>query len=167
MSLRCGLHAVNALLRAAGRSPVVAADLDAITARLHARERAVCPEGRDTAPDPEGNYPIETLIVALRRAGIRATYVRPTRGLATRTPARTRTPVVGFLVGTGGHYVAVVRDDAHSPWRVVDNGVTTATATAQQPSPRQLVMRTLGRRAAAALRCVVRPSRRRGNKTPS
>lgn len=55
MSLRCGLRAVNALLEASRRPPLTAEDLDAITARLHTREREVCPDGRDTVPDPEGN----------------------------------------------------------------------------------------------------------------
>ena len=47
MALLCGLHAVNALLAAARQPTLTAPELDAITAELHAREREVCPEGRD------------------------------------------------------------------------------------------------------------------------
>ena len=122
MALRCGLHAVNAILTAAGGPSIRtcdAAELDAITAELHRRERALCPEGRDTAPDPEGNYPVETLFVALRRRGLRSSYERRVRELVPRT-------VVGYLLGTGSHYLALVR--TRHNWQLFDDGVPKVSA---------------------------------------
>jgi hypothetical protein len=118
MDLHCGLHAVNAVLRAVGRRPYTAARLDDLTGALHARERRLCPTARDVAPDPRGNYPLETLLLALRRRGLCAEFVRAPydRG----APADRR--AAGYLVGTGDHYTAVVRDDRRSGWEHWDNG---------------------------------------------
>lgn len=148
MSLRCGLRAVNALLDAAHRPLLEAAQLDDLTTALHERERAICPQGTDTAPHPEGNYPVETLILGLRSAGLRARYVhrrRAHRRVAAGVDRPSRT--VGYLVGTGGHYVAVVRD--RPGWRLVDNGVTVDRDRGASPKP---LLRRLGRPVAAVLR---------------
>jgi hypothetical protein len=120
MSLHCGLHALNAVLRATGRPPYAAARLDHLTRILHAREVSLCPDGRDVAPDPRGNYPLETLLLALKRRGLRPEFVR--------SPAADPRPVdhrrtVGYLVGTGDHYTAVVRDARRTGWEWWDNGV--------------------------------------------
>jgi hypothetical protein len=116
MALHCGLHAVNALLRATGRAAYTAARLDHFTCVLHDRERSVCPDGRDVAPDPRGNYPLETLLLALKRRGLRAEFVRlPVLHRAAERRA------AGYLVGTGDHYVAVVRDARRVGWEMWDN----------------------------------------------
>ena len=53
------MHAVNALCGAANAATVDVDELDELTKHLHEKERAVHPDGRDNAPDPEGNYPVQ------------------------------------------------------------------------------------------------------------
>jgi hypothetical protein len=121
MSLRCGLHAVNAILRAVPGARLCDADeLDHITVELHRRETTLCPEARDTVPDGEGNYPVEALFVALRRRRLHAAYTRHTQRVESHH-------TVGFLLGTGSHYVAVVRD-GRGAWRLYDNGASGPSA---------------------------------------
>jgi hypothetical protein len=118
--LHCGLHAVNALLNSVRLPPYHHTDLDAITAHVHARERELCPDGTDTVPQAAGNYPLETLLVALRRQGLRGEFEKPPPR-ARRFTIIPRT-VVGFLLGTGDHYLAVTRGSGSEHWRLVDNG---------------------------------------------
>lgn len=94
-------------------------DLDRITEQVHQRERALCPDATDTAPQPEGNYPLETLLVALRRRHFAAEYERPGRSRVVRHTVLPRV-VVGFLIGTGDHYLAIARSGCH--WLLYDNG---------------------------------------------
>ena len=131
MSLRCGLYAVNALLRhLKAAAPADADELDGLTADLHSRERAVCPEGEDLRPDvqptttsawsvapKEGNYPVETLMVALTRRGLRCAFVQ------TVPPAPPR-GTVGYLLATGTHYLSVVRQPGRE-WELINNGSVT------------------------------------------
>ena len=120
--LHCGLHAVNALLASDKRiRPATAAELDRINHRLHDLERAVHAEGEDLRPDARGNYPVEVLMQCLGRRGLSTQFVRHPN------TARIHRRTVGFLLATGDHYVAVVRERTTSGdgWGLYDNGVRT------------------------------------------
>jgi hypothetical protein len=146
MSLRCGLYAVNALLRhLKTASPVDAAELDDLTVDLHSRERAVCPDGTDLVPDREGNYPVETLMLALAQRGLHCAFVR------TVPPAPPR-GTVGYLLATGSHYLSVVRQPGRD-WQLVNNGDVTDT-DAHHPG---LIVRRNHIRARAVLQVTVKP----------
>lgn len=141
----CGLHAVNALLGRRAARPVDAAEMDAVNRELHRREREIHREGDDLRPDPTGNYPVEVLIQVLARRGLHAEYVhRPRR-------ARRR-GTVGYLLATGAHYVALVRDD--DGWVVWDNGAETPhrAANAQAAAGTWLAAAGGRHRVAAVLR---------------
>lgn len=165
MALRCGLHAVNAVCAAHSRVPSVDADeLDAHTVALHAREREVHPDGCDNAPHPDGYYPVEALMMALRRRHLRVRFVRhAARHLqghhhtaAAAAEAFAVGPnVLGYIAATGGHYVAVVR--APTGWRLIDNGTETARTDAASP------LRLLA--AVAGVCAVLRVARRRGGES--
>ena len=123
--LHCGLHAINAILQKVKKVPYTSIELDHITQEVHRRETHLCPEGTDTVPQREGNYPLESLLVALRRQNMRATFEKVhslSRGGHVIIPRN----VVGFLLGTGNHYLAVVRtrptERGASHWELVDNG---------------------------------------------
>ena len=120
--LHCGLYAINAILDSIQLCPYRSEDLDAITRWIHCREKQLCPEAADTVPQVEGNYPVETLLVALRKRGLSGQYERPHK----ERYVLIRRTVVGFLIGTGNHYVAVTRmRGPGGRWRLVDNGRTT------------------------------------------
>lgn len=141
----CGLYALNALLLAADRAadPYTQNDLDRLNAEVHRRERELCAEAGDTAPDRAGgNYPLEVLLLALQRRGLRASFHHRHRCRPTMVADRGRA-AVGYLVGNGRHYVAVVRaagtagwttpptadaDDAGRRWVVVDDGTVRGSA---------------------------------------
>lgn len=99
MPLHCGLHALNALVAVDGGRPFRVSDLDRLTEWVHRRERTVCPEGVDTAPQPDGNYPLETLLVALRQRRYAPEFRRGRGGEGASPPGR----LLGYLVGTGRH----------------------------------------------------------------
>ena len=100
-------------------------DLDDMTVRVHNDERSLCTDGTDTIPQAEGNYPLETLIRALHAHRLTVQFEKPqhfVKGRAVIVPRN----VVAFLIGTGTHYLALVRrckssDGTH--WQLVDNGV--------------------------------------------
>lgn len=115
-------HAINSILSQNGSRIYTHRELDRITEHVHDRERALCPDATDTAPQPEGNYPLETLLVALRRRQFAAEYERFARPRIVRHTVLPRS-VVGFLIGTGDHYLAIARRGSH--WILYDNGVVT------------------------------------------
>ena len=114
--------------------------LDKLQAEVHRDEVQVCPEGRtgpllvvkkkrgntpnrDAVPAATGGYyTADTLVVALQRHELVVTFGTP----SSVPPVH---HLVGCIVGTGDHYVAVVRCPKHNGrvWMVVDNG---------QPTPR-------------------------------
>lgn len=134
----CGLYALNALLDAARRQTTAAAsdgdddafqtlftreELDLLTEEVHRAERALCPEAVDTAPDAAGgNYPLEVLLRALQRRGLCAAFLPAvTRGAH---EAEEGAAAVGYLIGTGRHYMALVRSgDLLPDWVLMDDGV--------------------------------------------
>ena len=118
--LHCGLHAINAVLESIQECPYGSEELDAITRGIHHREKQLCPEAVDTVPQVEGNYPVETLLVAMRLRGLSGAYERPRKERYVTIHRR----VVGFLIGTGNHYVAVTRTRGPGRWQLVDNGRT-------------------------------------------
>lgn len=80
LTLHCGMHALNALLMSARTHPLYTAkELDGINRDLHALEQAWCPDGQDTVPQAEGNWPVDVLLVALRRRGLSGQFVRAPR----------------------------------------------------------------------------------------
>lgn len=145
MSLRCGLYAVNALLRYTKHAAAAdAAELDTITADLHRRERAVCADGTDLDPqsvrfqqpsDPIANTTrhggelsrgntdtrqrpdalVCHTMYALRQRGLRCKFVDTVPGRAPRG-------TVGYLLATGSHYLAVVFHAGHHTWELFNNG---------------------------------------------
>lgn len=117
----CGWYALNALLGPEDAYPLE--ELRAVNRAVHRLECSVCPGGRDTAPEASGNFPIDVLIAALERRGRKTEHVHPRR----RLPAPLPRDVSGYLIGTGEHYVAVVRDPKASAtpvsvWSLVDDG---------------------------------------------
>jgi hypothetical protein len=118
--LHCGLHAVNALLGSLRRRPYLSSELDSITCRIHRKELEICPDGTDTIPQESGNYPLETLLVALRLQHLNAEFEKPLPE-SRRHIIISRT-IVGYLIGTGDHYVSIVRGLGAERWRLFDNG---------------------------------------------
>lgn len=120
MMLLCGWYALNALL--GPDDAFTLEELRAVNRAIHRHERAICPDGCDTAPEASGNFPIDVLIAALELRGRRTEHVHPRR----RLPAPLPREVIGYLVGTGVHYVAIVRDVRAAPslsvWMLVDDG---------------------------------------------
>ena len=112
--LHCGLHALvqsswscrpgfgdNAILLAIRKPPFQSQDLDEITTVLHKKEREWCSEGTDIEPQIEGNYPVETLLCALRMCNLLGEYERHQHWAHDRN-ALIQRGVVGFIVGTHG-----------------------------------------------------------------
>ena len=123
--LHCGLHAVNAILRPLRRPLYSSEDLDDMTVGVHNDERRICTDETDTIPQVEGNYPLETLLRALHAHQLSVQFEKAQHLVPGRTVIVPRN-VVGFLIGTGTHYLALVRRHK-SPdgtrWQLVDNGV--------------------------------------------
>ena len=123
--LHCGLHAINAILLKIKKVPYTSIELDHITHEVHRRETQLCPQAKDTVPQQEGNYPLESLLVALRRQNLCAIFEKA-RSLDRGGHIIIPKNVVGFLLGTGNHYLAIVRtrpkERAASHWELVDNG---------------------------------------------
>ena len=123
--LHCGLHAINAILQNLRKTPYTSPELDAITREVHKKEVALCAEGLDTEPEVEGNYPLESLLVALKRQNLQGVYEKSQNSTRARHVIIPR-DVVGFLLGTGSHYLALVRTRSTtkgpSRWELVDNG---------------------------------------------
>ena len=121
---QCGLRAVNSLLHRCRREPFQETEINDINRVVHARELELCSDGVDTLPDPEGNYPLEVLIVALRRRGLATSIVHP-RYYGEAAQHRHRRlvmgDVVGFLVGTGNHYFSIVRGRDLCTWLKEDD----------------------------------------------
>ena len=87
--------------------------MDELTQQLHEQERTLCPDGRDLVPEVDGNYPIETLIRALRHRRLTVVFDRLRRLLPVRR-------TVGYLLGTGDHYVVILY--RAGVWALVDDG---------------------------------------------
>ena len=156
--------AVNVLLlagreRSSPPPPVTAAELDSINRDLHDREKEVYGEGEDLLQvDPRGNYPVEVLMAALRRRGYATGYIRPRS--ATTTADVERRSVVGYLLGTGDHYLALVRDRDRAsarPWALYSNGVKEGDGETARAVVDAWLTAVAGRR----LRAVLRVRRRR------
>ena len=110
---------MNAVLDRGGRDRFDATEMDALNRDVFSIERELCLEGSDTKPDPEGNDPIDVLLLALQSRGMATSFVHP-RYFSTdamqRNPRPVSADVVGYLVGTGTHYLAVVRDRVRAPF---------------------------------------------------
>ena len=113
--MHCGQHAINEIMQRHDRSVYSVSDLDALTVEVHELERARCPDGRDTESHPDGYYPVETLLLAMRRKGLRSRFLRTTASVASGEYVKAPD---GYLVGTGNHYVAIVpgREDNFELW---------------------------------------------------
>ena len=149
--LHCGLHAVNAILQSLRHAPYTATEMDAITRRVHQREQELCPDGRDTEPQECGNYPLETLIVVLRLHNLSTEFEKPLAII--RNHFIVPRNVVGFLLGTGDHYVSIVRGSTEERWRLIDNGRLVDTDArspfsliARMAVPPRVVLRVISRR---------------------
>ena len=123
--LHCGLHAINAILAPLRKTLYSSEELDDMTVRVHHDECSICTDGTDTVPQVEGNYPLETLLRALHAHHLMVQFEKPQHLVKGRTVLVPRN-VVGFLIGTGTHYLARVRKHK-SPdgtrWQLVHNGV--------------------------------------------
>lgn len=120
--LHCGLHAINAILEHHNLPLYTADQLDDLTQEVHRRERDVCPSGTDLVPHPEGYYPLETLILAMRNRRFRVAFVNGER------PGSAFQAAAGYVIGTGHHYLAVRPSRGDRGWELVDNGHRVRTA---------------------------------------